>query len=83
MSTEWLFGRCKGLIILFFQYRHIGDTADRYRCRQTDSGIADTDTSIGLVANTACISLCDEVSVSVVCVSLANVTRELSGRVRQ
>ena len=27
------------IIIIFFQYRHIGDTADRYRCRQTDSSI--------------------------------------------
>ena len=38
---------------MFFQYRHIGDIADRYRCRQTDSSIADTDTSIGIVANPA------------------------------
>ena len=43
----------KGVIMIFFQYRHIGDTADRYRCRQTDSSIADTDTSIGIVANPA------------------------------
>ena len=46
--TEWLFGRCKGVIIIFFQYRHIGDTADRYRCRQADSSIADTDISVSL-----------------------------------
>ena len=47
--TEWLFGRCKGVIIIFFPCRHIGDTADRYRCRQTVSSIADTDTGIGIV----------------------------------
>ena len=33
------------------QYRHIGDIADRYRCWQTDSSIADADTSIVIVAN--------------------------------
>ena len=37
------------MIIIFFQYRHIGDRADRYRCRQTDSRIADTDAGIGIV----------------------------------
>ena len=31
-----------GVIMIFFQYRHIGDTADRYRCRPADSSIADT-----------------------------------------
>ena len=39
------------MIIIFVQYRHIGDTAARYRCRQADSSIADTDNGIGVVAN--------------------------------
>ena len=43
----------KCVVILFFQYRHIGSTADRYRYRQTDYSIADTDTSSGIVANAA------------------------------
>ena len=37
--------------MIFFQYCHIGDITDQYRCRQADSSIADTKTSIGIVAN--------------------------------
>ena len=46
---EYGVGRCKGVIIIFFQYRHIGDNAGQ----QTDPSIADTGrpTSIGIVAN--------------------------------
>ena len=43
--NEYGFGRCQGAIIIFFQYRHIGDTADRYTADRY------TDTSIGIVAN--------------------------------